>query len=87
VLASKWKNEIEQEKKLRTFFEQNYGAPSVDVGKVFSLERLKVDRAVLDPKFAGGHGAREQCDHPPNRLTSLPAWPHLPVTTRVIRPS
>jgi len=53
VLSVKRDNEIPQEAKLRTFFQQNYGAPSVDLERVFSLERLKVDKAILDPKIAG----------------------------------
>lgn len=53
VLSVKRSNEIEEEKRLRTFFKQNYGAPSVDVERVFALEKLKIDKAILDPKIAG----------------------------------
>lgn len=53
VLSVKRTNEIDEETKLRTFFRQNYGAPSVDVERVFALDRLKIDKAILDPKLAG----------------------------------
>lgn len=53
ILSVKRTDEIDEEKKLRTFFKQNYGAPSVDIDRVFTLERLKIDKAILDPKIAG----------------------------------
>lgn len=53
VLEAKWKNEIEAEKRLKTFFQSNYGAPVVDVDKVFAPERLVVDKATLNPTIAG----------------------------------
>ncbi|WP_410482843.1 P-loop ATPase, Sll1717 family [Sphingomonas sp. A2-49] len=53
VLSVRRDNEIDEEKKLRTFFRQNYGAPSVDVERVFALDRLKIDKAVLNPQIAG----------------------------------
>ncbi len=53
VLSVDRDDEIEEEKRLRTFFRQNYGAPSVDVERVFALDRLKIDKAILNPKVAG----------------------------------
>jgi len=53
VLEAKWNNEIEAEKKLRAFFTSNYGAPVVDVDKVFTPQRLQIDKAVLNPVIAG----------------------------------
>lgn len=51
VLEQKWDNEIDQEKRLRNFFTKNYGAPVVDVDKVFSPNKIIIEKAVLDPKF------------------------------------
>lgn len=53
VLEAKWKNEIEGEAKLRAFFTLNYGAPVVDVDKVFSPEKIVIDKAIFSPKIAG----------------------------------
>ena len=53
VLELNRKGEIEAEKKLRAFFTQNYGAPVIDVDKVFSPEKLVIDKGVLNPKIAG----------------------------------
>jgi energy-coupling factor transporter ATP-binding protein EcfA2 len=53
VLETTWKNSIDQEKRLKSFFMRNYGATIVDVDKVFSPDRLVVDKAVLSPKIAG----------------------------------
>lgn len=53
LLAIKRDNEIDAEKKLREFFERNYGAPSVDVDKVFSPDRIEFQSGKLDPKLAG----------------------------------
>ena len=52
-LEANFRNTIDEEKQLRNFFTRNYGAPTVDVDKVFAPERLVIDKAVLRPKFAG----------------------------------
>ena len=52
-LEAKFANEIAQESKLRSFFNTNYGAPTVDVDKVFSPTKIVIDKAVLQPKIAG----------------------------------
>lgn len=44
---------IDADRKLLGFFEQNYGAPSVDLDKVFSVTKLKVDKATVNPTIAG----------------------------------
>lgn len=53
VLESQWKDELDEEKRLRNFFTSNYGAPVVDVDKVFSPDRIVVEKATLNPKIAG----------------------------------
>lgn len=53
VLEAVWNNEIEQEAQLKDFFTRNYGAPIVDVDKVFTPERLIIDKATFNPKIAG----------------------------------
>ena len=52
-LEAEFNNEIQAEKQLRAFFTRNYGAPSVDVDKVFAPEKLVFEKAVLRPKLAG----------------------------------
>lgn len=52
-LEAVYKDEISDETKLRAFFTRNYGAPTVDVDKVFSPDRLVLEKAVLQPKIAG----------------------------------
>lgn len=52
-LEAKFKNQIDQEKRLQAFFTRNYGAPTVDVDKVFSPDKLVIDKAILRPKYAG----------------------------------
>lgn len=52
-LEAKFKNEIDEEKRLRAFFATNYGAPTVDVDKVFSPAKIVIEKAVLQPKIAG----------------------------------
>ena len=52
-IIAKYANEIEQEKKLRLFFSRNYGAPTVDVDKVFSPTKVVIDKATLQPRIAG----------------------------------
>jgi hypothetical protein len=53
VLEAKFSNEIEQEKKLRQFFTKNYGAPVIDVNKVFSPEKIVIEKATISPTIAG----------------------------------
>jgi hypothetical protein len=53
VLEKTWGNEIDHEKRLRGFFERNYGAPVVDVDKVFSPDRLTMEKTTIEPKIRG----------------------------------
>ncbi|ALH78975.1 P-loop ATPase, Sll1717 family [Sphingopyxis macrogoltabida] len=52
-LEAKFNNTIDAEQKLRSFFNSNYGAPSVDVDKVFSPAKIIIEKAVIQPKIAG----------------------------------
>lgn len=40
-------------RKLRSFFEANYGNIKVDLANVFSIKRLKFSAATIEPKLAG----------------------------------
>ncbi|MBC3940340.1 P-loop ATPase, Sll1717 family [Sphingomonas albertensis] len=40
-------------RKLRSFFEENYGNIKVDLANVFSIKRLKFSAATIEPKLAG----------------------------------
>ena len=52
-LEKRFNNEIEQEAALRGFFQRNYGAPSVDIDKVFSPDKIVIEKGTLRPKLAG----------------------------------
>lgn len=53
VLEAKWKNPYEKEEVLHRFFMQNYGAPVVDVDKVFRPASLILDKATIQPSVGG----------------------------------
>jgi GTPase SAR1 family protein len=53
VLEKKWSNEYLGEKILRNFFTKNYGAPVIDVDKVFSPDKIIMEKATIDPQYKG----------------------------------
>jgi hypothetical protein len=53
VLEAKWNHTYEKEEVLRRFFVQNYGAPIVDVDKVFRPSSIVLDKATIQPKVGG----------------------------------
>ena len=55
VLEKTWQNEISDEKNLRLFFKRNYGAPVIDVDKVFSPDKIVMEKAILSPQYKGAN--------------------------------
>ncbi len=53
IAANVKSTKIDADRKLQTFFEQNYGASSVDLDRVFAVQKLKVDKATVNPTIAG----------------------------------
>lgn len=58
-MLEKYPQEIgDAARKLRTFFEKNYGESKIDLSKVFSIKRLVFSSGTIEPRLAGtGLGA------------------------------